>query len=183
MFYFFEYIQVPRPINISLESRTLFLYGSKIQDAVWLGERLTVSLINPSLLKIEFVIKTPGRQIFKKTFNNHFALKSKIESALFGIRHSYSMQIVLNGVGFRLAVKGIATVLLTLGFSHDVSCKVPEGITIRSVTETAMICAGFSNQKLMNFANAVQRCRVPGTYDNRGVLIHGKERTLRKKNK
>ena len=55
--------------------------------------------------------------------------RSVINSALIGVSTGHEKILELSGVGFRANLKG-NLLNLQLGFSHDVSYKIPEGIKI-----------------------------------------------------
>ena len=181
MLYFFEYVQVPPQVNLFLKSDQLCFFEKKLNSSVRLTKKVRVSLLNPYLLKIEFTIPTPKKIGVKRTFSTSLVHLTKIAKDLFGFCYAYSSQISLNGVGFKVGLQRSYHALFALGFSHDILCTVPVGVTMSVVTETKMICTSFSHQKLMDFVSKVRRYKTPGSYDNRGVLIHGKESLLKKK--
>lgn len=183
MLYFFEYVQLPPQINLFLKPDQLCFFEKRLSSSVRLTKKVRVSLLNPYLLKIEFATPLLKKNSVKRVFSTSLAYLTKIEKILFGFCYSYSAQISLNGVGFKVDLQGSCHALFTLGFSHDISCTVPMDITMYAVTETKIICTSFSHQQLMDFANKVRRYKTPGSYDSRGVLIHGKESLLKKNKK
>ena len=54
-----------------------------------------------------------------------------VNSCLIGVATGHEKILELNGVGFRANLKG-DVLNLQLGFSHDLSYKIPQGIKITS---------------------------------------------------
>ena len=52
---------------------------------------------------------------------------SHIKNIITGVTDGYSKELVLEGVGYRVAVEG-NDLVLKVGFSHQVKLKTPEGL-------------------------------------------------------
>jgi large subunit ribosomal protein L6 len=58
---------------------------------------------------------------------------------------------------------------LTLGFSHPVEFKVPDGITIQTPTQTEIIIQGVDKQQVGEVAAKIRAYRPPEPYKGKGV--------------
>jgi large subunit ribosomal protein L6 len=71
-------------------------------------------------------------------------------------------------VGYRAQAQG-KTLNLTLGFSHPVNFKVPEGITIETPSQTEIMIKGLDRQKVGQVAAEIRGFRPPEPYKGKGV--------------
>ena len=71
-------------------------------------------------------------------------------------------------MGYRAAAQG-KTLNLTLGFSHPVNYKVPDGITIETPSQTEVIIKGLDRQKVGQVAADIRCFRPPEPYKGKGV--------------
>ena len=71
--------------------------------------------------------------------------RSLINNAIKGINEGYTKILELSGVGFRAAVKG-NMLNLQIGFSHDVSYQIPEGIKVLVEKNTIIKISGIDKE-------------------------------------
>ena len=74
------------------------------------------------------------------------------------------------------------TLVLQLGFSHDVQYPVPEGITITVEKQTAIKISGVDKEQVGQVAAEIRGYRPPEPYKGKGVRYAG-EYILRKEGK
>jgi large subunit ribosomal protein L6 len=65
------------------------------------------------------------------------------------------------------------TIVLSLGFSHPVELKAPEGITLEVPTQTEIIVKGIDKQQVGNYAAKIRAYRKPEPYKGKGVRYAG----------
>lgn len=98
-----------------------------------------------------------------------------------GVNEGFSRQLELRGVGYRAAVSG-DELTLTLGFSHPVVIKMPEGITASVKNSTVVTLEGADKEILGNLAAVIRSKRPPEPYKGKGVRYVG-ERVVMKAGK
>ena len=99
-----------------------------------------------------------------------------------GVSEGYQRKLELVGVGYRAAVQG-KDLNLTLGFSHPVVFKTPEGITITVPTQTEMLIAGADKQRVGEVAAKIRAFRPPEPYKGKGVRYSGEKISLKEAKK
>jgi large subunit ribosomal protein L6 len=72
------------------------------------------------------------------------------------------------GVGYKAQAQG-NVLNLTLGFSHPVEFKVPDGIAIQTPTQTEIIVQGVDKQQVGEVAAKIRAYRPPEPYKGKGV--------------
>jgi large subunit ribosomal protein L6 len=85
-----------------------------------------------------------------------------------GVSKGFERRLALVGVGYRAQAQG-NTLNLTLGFSHPVSHKLPEGVKAETPTQTEIIIKGIDKQKVGQVAAEVRAYRKPEPYKGKGV--------------
>ena len=85
-----------------------------------------------------------------------------------GVSKGFEKKLALVGVGYRAQAQG-ASLSLSLGFSHPVVHKMPEGIKVETPTQTEILIKGIDKQKVGQVAAEVRAYRKPEPYKGKGV--------------
>ncbi len=85
-----------------------------------------------------------------------------------GVTSGFEKKLTLVGVGYR--AQAASDVLnLTLGFSHPVTHKMPEGVKVETPSQTEVIIKGMDKQQVGQVAADVRAYRKPEPYKGKGV--------------
>jgi len=109
-------------------------------------------------------------------------MRSLINNMVKGVSEGYSKKLELVGVGYRAAMQG-KDLNLTLGFSHPVVFKAPEGITIEVPVQTEIMIKGADKQRVGEVAAKIRSFRPPEPYKGKGVRYSGERITLKEAKK
>jgi large subunit ribosomal protein L6 len=99
-----------------------------------------------------------------------------------GVSEGYQRKLDLVGVGYRATLQG-KDLNLTLGFSHPIVFKAPEGITITVPSQTEILIAGADKQRVGEVAAKIRAFRPPEPYKGKGVRYSGEKITLKEAKK
>ena len=94
--------------------------------------------------------------------------RTQVANLVSGVTQGFERRLEINGVGYRAAVQG-KNLSLALGFSHDVSYPIPEGITIATPRPTEIVISGVDRQKVGQVAAEIRSYRPPEPYKGKGV--------------
>jgi len=108
--------------------------------------------------------------------------RALIANMVKGVSEGYQRKLDLVGVGYRAALAG-KDLNLTLGFSHPVVFKTPDGITITVPTQTEVLIAGADKQRVGEVAAKIRAFRPPEPYKGKGVRYSGEKITLKEAKK
>ena len=108
-------------------------------------------------------------------------LRAILANMVQGVTEGYERKLELVGVGYRAAMQG-KDLNLSLGFSHAVLFKTPEGITIATPTQTEISVSGADKQRVGEVAAKIRGFRPPEPYKGKGVKYAG-ETIIRKEAK
>lgn len=85
-----------------------------------------------------------------------------------GVSEGFERKLELVGVGYRAAMQG-KDLSLSLGFSHPVIFKAPEGITLSTPSQTEIVVQGADKQRVGEVAAKIRAFRPPEPYKGKGV--------------
>lgn len=106
---------------------------------------------------------------------------SIIRAHMKGVSEGFREKLELEGVGFRASVQG-KTLVMQLGFSHDVKFDIPAGIEIKCPKQTEIEITGSDKQKVGQVAAKIYGYKPPEPYKGKGFRYEG-QRILRKEGK
>lgn len=105
---------------------------------------------------------------------------SHLTNMLRGVREPYRKKLVLDGVGYKMAVTG-KELTMQVGFSHPVKMAIPEGINA-IVEKSELTLTGIDKEELGQFAANVRAVKKPEPYKGKG-FHYSDEVILRKQGK
>jgi large subunit ribosomal protein L6 len=108
-------------------------------------------------------------------------LRAILANMVQGVSQGFERKLELVGVGYRAAMQG-KDLNLSLGFSHPVLFKTPDGITIATPTQTEIVVSGADKQRVGEVAAKIRGFRPPEPYKGKGVKYAG-ENIIRKEAK
>ncbi len=103
-----------------------------------------------------------------------------IANMMHGVSQGFSKKLELNGVGFRIALKG-KNLDMALGFSHPVIVEVPEDLTA-TVEGMTITISGIDKQRVGQFAAEIRSLKPVEPYKGKGFRYEG-EHVRRKEGK
>ncbi|HUY62545.1 MAG TPA: 50S ribosomal protein L6 [Candidatus Paceibacterota bacterium] len=105
---------------------------------------------------------------------------SHVKNMVRGVEQPYEKKLILEGVGYRVELKGKGLVL-TVGFSHQVTLAIPEDVTA-AVEKNVITLTSPNKESVGQFAANVRRVKPPEPYLGKGIRYEG-EVILRKQGK
>lgn len=85
-----------------------------------------------------------------------------------GVSKGFERRLTLVGVGFRAQAQG-DVLNMSLGFSHPVAHKMPEGVKCETPSQTEIVLKGIDKQVVGQVAAEVRAYRSPEPYKGKGV--------------
>ena len=102
----------------------------------------------------------------------HGTMRSLVANMVKGVTEPYSKNLLIEGVGFRAAVKG-SHIDLELGYSHPVSHAIPDGVTVKVSDNVKIEVVGADKQKVGQLAADIKSYYPVEPYKGKGVRILG----------
>ncbi len=95
-------------------------------------------------------------------------MRALLNNMINGVSRGFEKKLTLVGVGYRAQAQG-DVLNLTLGFSHPVAHKMPQGIKVETPTQTEIVIKGIDRQVVGQVAADVRSYRPPEPYKGKGV--------------
>ena len=95
-------------------------------------------------------------------------VRAVVANMVHGVTKGFEKKLNLVGVGYRAQAAG-QVLNLTLGFSHPVAHKMPDGIKVETPTQTEIVIKGIDKQRVGQVAAEVRAYRSPEPYKGKGV--------------
>ncbi len=107
--------------------------------------------------------------------------RSIVDNLVTGVGQGFTKTLQITGVGYRANTQG-RTLNLQLGYSHDVSYPLPEGIDVKCEGTTTIIVSGADKQQVGQVAAEIRAFRKPEPYKGKGIR-YADEQIRRKEGK
>lgn len=107
--------------------------------------------------------------------------RTLVANLVAGVSTGFSRKLDINGVGYRAQLQG-TTLVLQLGYSHDIRYAIPEGIKIECPDQTHIVIHGADKQKVGQVAAVIRGYRPVEPYKAKGIKYND-EIVLRKEGK
>ena len=104
----------------------------------------------------------------KEARSLHGLSRTLINNMVIGVTEGYKKELEVNGVGYRVQKQG-DTLVMNLGYSHQVFVKEIPGITIEAPGPNQIIISGADKQLVGQFAAEVREKRPPEPYKGKGI--------------
>jgi large subunit ribosomal protein L6 len=166
-------IELPSGVEVSISNQTVSVKGPKGASQVDLHDAVSITqdgnVLNLAPKSDEAGMAMTG------------TMRSLVANVVTGVSQGFEKKLELIGVGYRAQAQG-NVLNLTLGFSHPVNYKVPEGITIETPSQTEIVVKGIDKQKVGQVSAEIRSYRPPEPYKGKGVR-YADEYVIRKEAK
>ena len=184
-------IEVPNGTTVTVDGNKVSAKGPKGELAFVVSELVTATLKDGelSIMPREDYVSEANDRIKaneakgKKKMTFAEALDPKVRTqwgtaranaanVVVGATTGFSKSLELVGVGYRAQMQG-SDLKLSLGYSHDVIFKAPEGIKIETPKPTEVIVSGADKQAVGQAAAEIRQFRKPEPFKGKGVRYVG----------
>ena len=154
-------IAVPEKVDVNITGSEVSVKGPLGTLKHLFGDKIAVAHEGNQLL----ITPTDGSIAANAMSGTARAL---IANMVNGVTKGFERKLTLVGVGYRAQAAG-QVLNLTLGFSHPVAHKMPEGIKVVTPTQTEIVITGIDKQRVGQVAAEVRAYRKPEPYKGKGV--------------
>ena len=167
-------VGVPQGVTASVEGQRVKVKGPKGALEVVLHDDVTPKMEAGSVVVAPRVETQRARAMWGLS-------RSLVNNLVTGVTKGFEQRLEITGVGYRAAVQG-KNLHLSLGFSHDVTYPIPDGIAIATPRPIEIVVSGIDRQKVGQVAAEIRGFRPPEPYKGKGVKYAG-EYVFRKEGK
>lgn len=152
-------IEIPEGIKIKIKDNKLTVTGSKgVLEMVIVYE-----------IKVEIkdnLVYTSRKQNTKRAAAMWGTTSRLISNMIKGVSEGFEKILELNGVGFRMELKG-EKLVMALGFSHSVEIDIPDGLEIK-IDKNNLTVSGIDKQAVGQFTAEIRALKPVEPYKGKG---------------
>jgi large subunit ribosomal protein L6 len=104
----------------------------------------------------------------------HGLTRALVANMVEGVSEGYRKGLEIVGVGYRADKRG-NTLVLTVGYSHEVEYPEPDGIALSTPSQTQIVVEGIDKQKVGQVAAELRAVRPPEPYKGKGIRYEGEQ--------
>ena len=154
-------VELPSGVEFKRDGNVVTLKGSKGALSLELNSEV-------ELTQEDNVLKVAPRSGSRFAIAVAGTMRALLANMAAGVSQGFERKLELVGVGYRAQAQG-SKLNLTLGFSHPVEYRVPEGISVETPSQTEIVVKGADKQKVGQVAAEIRGYRPPEPYKGKGV--------------
>ncbi|SNC58351.1 50S ribosomal protein L6 [Sodalis endosymbiont of Henestaris halophilus] len=154
-------IVIPTDVEVNLNGKNISIKGKKGHLTRTIHEVVNIQYYDNQLTFAPREGHTNGWALAGTT-------RALVNNMVIGVTHGFTKKLQLVGVGYRAAVKG-NLVNLSLGFSHLIEHRLPDGITAECPSQNEILLKGFDKQIIGQVAADLRAYRRPEPYKGKGI--------------
>jgi large subunit ribosomal protein L6 len=154
-------IQIPDDVSVQIDRDHLKITGPK-------GELCTPVPRGITFVNEDGALRAERADDDKQTRALHGLARALAANAVHGVKDGYSIDLVIEGIGYRAKMEG-SKLVLQVGLSHPVEFAVPEGLSIEVQDQTKIAVKGIDKQQVGEIAAQIRRVRPPDVYKGKGI--------------
>lgn len=167
-------VKVPSKIKLKIENRKLEFDNGNLSEIYTLRPNVEIEY-SDNIIKLS-----------AKDGNKRFSVdvgmdRSNINNIVEGLSNGFEIKLEINGVGYKAEVIK-KTLILSLGFSHEIFYSLPQNISAVFEKPNLIILKGFNKILIGQVASEIISFRKPEPYKGKGIKILG-SKILRKEGK
>jgi large subunit ribosomal protein L6 len=154
-------VAVPAGVEVDLSGQTLTAKGGLGTLRLVVSNEVTATIADGAITIAPKTETKHARAMWGTT-------RALINNMVTGVSKGFSVNLEINGVGYRAAVQG-NTLNLQLGYSHDIAYPIPSDVKITCERPTAITVTGADRQRVGQVAAEIRAFRPPEPYKGKGV--------------
>ncbi len=154
-------VTIPAGVDVSINGQQVSVKGPKGTLGREIAELITASVEDGSVVVDRANDSREARSL-------HGLSRTLINNMVVGVTEGYSKAMEIVGTGYRVLAKG-TDLEFSLGYSHTILFKAPEGITFAVESPTKFTVSGIDKQLVGETAAKIRMLRKPEPYKGKGV--------------
>lgn len=160
-------IPVPSNVTVTVDRNTVRVKGPKGELSRTFRPEMKVEVEDGRM-----VVNRPSDDKQHRAW--HGLTRALLANMVQGVTEGYRKTLEIVGVGYRAEKKGKALVL-TVGYSHQVTYPEPDGITLSTTSPTVIVVEGIDKEKVGQVAAEIRAVRPPEPYKGKGIRYQGEQ--------
>ena len=158
-------VPVPSGVTVTIDGNTVTVKGPKGELSRTFRPEMKIRQEGE-----ELVVERGSDAKEQRAF--HGLTRALLANMVEGVTQGYRRTLDIIGVGYRAEKKG-NTLVLSVGYSHQVQYPEPAGISITAPAPTSIVIEGIDKQKVGQVAAELRSVRPPEPYKGKGIRYTG----------
>lgn len=154
-------LEIPQGTEVVVSGNTVTVKGPKGELQRDFRTNLIAVKVADSELSVEKVKENQETKALWGTYASH------LRNMIAGVNEEFEKKLIVEGVGFKSEVQG-TTLVLDLGFSHQVKMDIPQGLTV-TAEKNEITIRGIDKDLVGAFAANVRAKKKPEPYKGKGI--------------
>ncbi len=154
-------ITIPEGVEVNVQGSHISVKGPKGSLERDICDKLTIKIENGII-----TVARPNDETEMKSL--HGLTRTLINNMIIGVKDEFTKELEINGVGYRVQKQG-NDLNLSLGYSHPVLYKAPQGITFDVPNPNTIIIKGVDKELVGQTAAEIRTKRLPEVYGGKGI--------------
>ncbi len=121
------------------------------------------------------VLRVQNPKVTKRTNSLWGTTRTVLNNLVVGVSQGFARNLEVVGTGYRVELKG-KTLVLNVGFDHDVEYTVPDGIDVEvSQRPLKIMLKGIDKQQLGQVAAEIRALKRPEPYHGKGIRYENEQ--------
>ena len=156
---------IPQGVEVQVNGQTLKAKGKLGELSLQVHDDVAVTLEEVEGKKAVRLSPRVENQAVKSIWPTMRALTNNI---MIGVSKGYTKKLQLQGVGYRANLQG-KDLVMSLGFSHEIRQRVPDGIQLKVENQTEIEITGADKHKVGQLAANIRGYKPPEPYKGKGI--------------
>src|SRR6184192_3090714 len=144
-------VTIPSGVEVQLSGQTLTAKGRLGALSLMLSNEVTTSIVDGAVTVAPKNDTKHSRAMWGTT-------RALVNNMVTGVATGFTRYLDINGVGYRAAVQG-DTLVLQLGYSHEIPYPIPKDVRINCERPTAITVHGADRQRVGQVAAEIRAFR------------------------
>ncbi len=160
-------VPVPAGVEVTIEGSSVAVKGPKGELLQEFHPRMSIAQEEDGTI----VVERPNDEQFFRAL--HGLTRALINNMVIGVTEGYSKTLEIVGTGYRAELQG-ENLVMSLGFSHPVIVKPPEGITFEVTPRSGLVTvSGYDKELVGRIAANIRGWRPVEPYLGKGIRYQG----------
>ena len=158
-------VAIPEGVEVQVNGQAVKVKGKLGELSIDIHDEVTVAVAEEEGKKVvRLQPRTETRNALKVWPTMRVLIKNMVE----GVSKGYKKKLLIQGVGYRANLQG-QTLVMTMGFSHEIRFAVPKGIQLKVDNQTEIEITGIDKQQVGQVAANIRGFKPPEPYKGKGI--------------
>lgn len=158
-------VAIPDGIEVQVNGQSVKVKGKLGELSLDVHPEVSVALETEEGAKVVRLKPRSESRIAKMAWPT---MRVLVKNMIEGVSKGYKKNLQIQGVGYRANLQG-QTLVMTMGFSHEIRFPIPKGITLKVATPTEIEITGIDKQQVGQVAANIRGYKPPEPYKGKGI--------------